>query len=289
MDRTSPAAFTLVELLVVITIIVVLLALLMPALDKAIYQAELAVCGTNLHGIGLGIGNYAMNHRRQYPYRRGARENGTWEPGFIASGAFEERTPLQGFVALDMLQCPLTQKVDLSVDVATNGTKAIDRGTGFFSAVASSYNLWYGWQYRTGGTPAKGMFRVGDRFEWQGDSFNLLASDIDRPNFAGRVLGSHPDADGVMRKIVSQDSNENPWNVQAGGTSVTQNRHTWSVWFSDQTYQRGLIEMNFAFTDNSVERLNSVKVQGDARMTSVPPTAETSGTWPGVQVNVMRR
>ncbi len=53
--------YTLIELLVVITIIAVMLALLSPAMDRAIYQAELAVCGANLHGIGLGIGVCAMD------------------------------------------------------------------------------------------------------------------------------------------------------------------------------------------------------------------------------------
>ena len=42
----AQSAFTLVELMVVITIIVLLLALMMPALDKAVYQAELASCMT---------------------------------------------------------------------------------------------------------------------------------------------------------------------------------------------------------------------------------------------------
>src|ERR1043165_1931025 len=54
-----PRAFTLIELLVVITIIVVLLALLTPALDKAMYQAELAVCGANLRAIANGAIPYA--------------------------------------------------------------------------------------------------------------------------------------------------------------------------------------------------------------------------------------
>src|SRR5688572_5735453 len=61
-------AFTLIELLVVITIIVVLLSLLTPALDKAIYQAELAVCAANLDGIAAAATVYASGSRRAYPY-----------------------------------------------------------------------------------------------------------------------------------------------------------------------------------------------------------------------------
>jgi len=41
-------AFTLVELLVVFTIIVILLALLVPALGRAIYHARLAQCAGRL-------------------------------------------------------------------------------------------------------------------------------------------------------------------------------------------------------------------------------------------------
>ena len=41
-----------------------------PALDRAIYQTELTVCGTKLHAVGLGAQTYAMNNRRGYPDRR---------------------------------------------------------------------------------------------------------------------------------------------------------------------------------------------------------------------------
>src|ERR1041385_1165125 len=73
----SPArrkGFTLIELLVVVTIIVVLLAMLTPALDQAIYQAELAKCMGNLKVIGTGAMVYAAGNRRHYPYR-GLAEN----------------------------------------------------------------------------------------------------------------------------------------------------------------------------------------------------------------------
>ena len=66
--------FTLVELLVVITIIVILLALLAPALDKAIYQAELAVCGTRVRAIATGCTRpIIIGSRRAGVLGRGSR------------------------------------------------------------------------------------------------------------------------------------------------------------------------------------------------------------------------
>jgi type II secretory pathway pseudopilin PulG len=56
--------FTLVELLVVVATIVVLLALLTPAMDRAIAAAEQAVCGSQLHVFGSGIAQYAMGNRQ---------------------------------------------------------------------------------------------------------------------------------------------------------------------------------------------------------------------------------
>src|SRR5687767_44112 len=75
-----PNAFTLVELLVVMTIIAVLLALLTPALDVAVYEAELVVCASRLDALAKGVTHYALDFRRQYPYRKGARTVDWWFP-----------------------------------------------------------------------------------------------------------------------------------------------------------------------------------------------------------------
>src|ERR1041385_310566 len=121
--RHAPVAFTLIELLVVVTIIVVLLAMLAPAMDKAIYSAELAVCGGNLKGDASGVATYAMGFKRRYPYRPvvfGEQPNnsqademplpfGTHQPN-NASG-YDDRPYLDGYVNLKGLVCPLAGKI----------------------------------------------------------------------------------------------------------------------------------------------------------------------------------
>jgi prepilin-type N-terminal cleavage/methylation domain-containing protein len=61
------SAFTLVELLVVISIIALLLALLMPALSKAKEQSQVIVCRTNLRQINLALHTYAESNNQRFP------------------------------------------------------------------------------------------------------------------------------------------------------------------------------------------------------------------------------
>jgi prepilin-type N-terminal cleavage/methylation domain-containing protein/prepilin-type processing-associated H-X9-DG protein len=64
------AAFTLVELLVVLAIISILTALLLPALGRSKESARATVCLGNLHQIGIALQLYVQDNNNKLPVMR---------------------------------------------------------------------------------------------------------------------------------------------------------------------------------------------------------------------------
>jgi prepilin-type N-terminal cleavage/methylation domain-containing protein len=60
-------AFTLIELLVVVAIIAVLVAILLPAIQKARKQTKILTCGTQMRQIGVALYTYAGENQDFFP------------------------------------------------------------------------------------------------------------------------------------------------------------------------------------------------------------------------------
>jgi prepilin-type N-terminal cleavage/methylation domain-containing protein len=249
--------FTLVELLVVVSIIVVLLALLMPAMGRAVYSAALVKCAASQKVIGSGVMQYAMEYRRSYPDRSGlsgrpANENPLeWLNAMNLARPnlqYDMRPQLQKLFDVNRtLQCPLTDPVELMKTEAD-------------VVVEASYTMWWGWRYVVGGQMYAGMYRMGDGFEWGGSSYNILAGDIDLRYEGSNAQASHPDRDPKTL-----------YAAKAEQELVYQHRSTVSRWVRAGS-DRGKLDLNYLFDDGSARRYDNVTGWRilDGRMDRVP-------------------
>ncbi|HRX84779.1 MAG TPA: prepilin-type N-terminal cleavage/methylation domain-containing protein [Phycisphaerae bacterium] len=85
-QRVRQPAFTLVELLVVISIIALLISLLLPSLKRARDQAKAVKCGAQIHGLGSGLLTYGIENDEWLPGRNTTGLE-TWIAATPASGA----------------------------------------------------------------------------------------------------------------------------------------------------------------------------------------------------------
>ncbi|MBI1368109.1 MAG: prepilin-type N-terminal cleavage/methylation domain-containing protein [Planctomycetes bacterium] len=88
-----PAAFTLVELLVVMLIIVVLVALSVPALSAARATSKQTICASQLRQVGIAIYSYANDYKGSIPF-------GPKAPPAIASNFYPATGNVTSLVSL---------------------------------------------------------------------------------------------------------------------------------------------------------------------------------------------
>jgi len=230
-------AFTLIELLAVVSIIVLLLALLAPALDRAIYQGELATCGARIKGITTGTITAAIDYKRKFPDRAGLAS-----PHMVKESNGTNQTDTRPIMKQYLgelnvlLTCPFNKPVDLEGSKDTSRTYA-------------TYWMWFGWRYNGPLRTERGMMRLGDRWTWQEKAYDFFIQDYDVVSSAANQTSwnTHPDAKGVLRSDAAQD---------VGGPPG----FTYSIWWiNGANVFRGLVDMNFGSSDASVQRLTSVE------------------------------
>lgn len=254
--------FTIVELLVVVTIITILLAMLSPALSKSIYQAQLAVCGANLHATHGGVITYTFDHKRFYPNRKMMGHGTDVDPikitGANAVVDYDDRKQLQSYVQVGKtMLCPVQQYIDLEID------------SGDDTYVYTGYAFWWGWRFAPQGVPRPGLERLGDRLEFDIDphegtdirtSTVLAADHLQTTALPGATFfySTHPEKRGQHVPMYRQ-SGANPW---AGtGAEYTSQGQWVTISWSVTTYQpRSSFDVNYIMIDGGVVPVRDFRI-----------------------------
>ena len=122
------AAFTLVELLVVVAIVALLIAILLPALGRAREQSNAVACMSNLRQLYLAFEMFAADHNGHFP--------GNWWDGYNpdaekrswlrnSNEPFED-APQNGTIfrylgSLDVYRCPSLPVIEVGSGNGSNG------------------------------------------------------------------------------------------------------------------------------------------------------------------------
>ena len=131
--RHRVRAFTLVEILVVITIVGILASLLIPALQKAMEKGATGVCMSNQRQIGLALLSCAKDNQGRLPNVYtiiGATVQDQWRDKIREYA----NLPVGKYAGRDSMRCPSAKKTNFSYGVpyATGARRvfsAIDQGT----------------------------------------------------------------------------------------------------------------------------------------------------------------
>jgi prepilin-type N-terminal cleavage/methylation domain-containing protein/prepilin-type processing-associated H-X9-DG protein len=219
--RKPSRAFTLVELLVVIALIALLIAMLLPTLNKAKLAAQSSVCLSNLRQCAMGFQLYANDNRGTIPVARTRLGNISMWPKFLSHGFTSTDDPgATVYVPRKSLICPTTPYYakdytstslsyeSMRVGYALYTVKGTSRMT-FRNGYQSTKYLdglppatsiwWFVYQKPTRlSEPATTTVMLADSFSTHGSSLDggghMIGSftDQDASDYAGRIHLLHP-------------------------------------------------------------------------------------------------
>lgn len=210
-------AFTLVELLVVVAIIAMLLAILLPALNKAKFQARVVLCKSVLRGIGTTMHVYATEYAGYFPMGPD-RFNGTswlnspWQRSWSLTGSgFDLRPVYQEYLGGPLnkyMKCPLAVEWYAERDLDTY----LHNGSALVPYMLFTTN---NWRTKSFGFSEIGAYEKNDT-EWSPVSFpdskfTLLASDFIFGNYsfkADAALSTHPGPNGSYGRLGNATNNQ---------------------------------------------------------------------------------
>lgn len=209
-------AFTLIEILVVITVIVILIALVLPALARGRTAARRTQCGVNLHSIGVAFCGYLNDNKGVFPV------HGNWgnAVGKLGASLIYDTGTGTGFPG-DQTSAGVAvpiRPVNRYLDSPLAARCPDDRGDSLRNNIRNCYNA-YGTSYL---------------IEWQYDCYGV----------------AHVTGDGVRRRPLREDGAPGPLSRKAVmGDWVWHANRSLALWSNQWHNPRGLRQYMMLFAD----------------------------------------
>jgi len=267
------AGFTIVELLVVMTLILLLMSILLPSARRARYVAKFATCASQQRQVATGVLSYASDYARQYPFRKVAWGNNPRHSKIaqnVKSGGPDDRPMFREYFDINFLVCPFSP---------LEGVQDLDSTTNI--DVHSSYEMYFGspivrgdkstWNMRMTDRPlAPDLDTPGNYAAKERREYDILLADMDWAYFAiQQQQTSHPDFYGGLLQFEHRERHL-PTQVNT--------HHTMTMWWNPN-FERGAIDRNFLYKDGSVRAMFYLEMN-DQRTVRVPAR---NNTWTSAQ------
>lgn len=155
-SRSRIGAFTLIELLIVLTMIGTLAAVSLPATNRARTRARQLQCLADLHQVGLSFQMFAQDHENRFPMNVPTREGGTREYA-IKGDAYRHFQVMSNLLQQpQVLLCPADEPRHAATNWAALKNRNLSYFVGLDARPANSHQLLSGDRNITNQTATQG-------------------------------------------------------------------------------------------------------------------------------------